>query len=90
MMIRGRVYWATRKRFHEIVEMSAMIERVISSGGELSTLQHIFDEVDAIEKVRGRYLTWQESLGPASPPSKKPPKTKSLTSKLKPAKPRTR
>lgn len=58
-----RLYWTTRKRFDELVEISSMIESAISKGASLSTLRHIFDESKTIEDMQGRYHSWTAGNG---------------------------
>lgn len=58
-----RLYWTTRKRFDELVEISSMIESAISKGASLSTLRHIFDECKTVDDIRSRYRAWQHDGG---------------------------
>jgi hypothetical protein len=64
MMIRGRLYWVTRKQFFVLAETSAMLETVISGGGKLPTIHHIFDEAKTMADMHTRFSKWQaERLG---------------------------
>jgi antibiotic biosynthesis monooxygenase (ABM) superfamily enzyme len=58
-----RLYWTTRKRFDELVEISSLIESAISKGASLSTLRHVFDEPKTVEEVRGRFRAWLQDEG---------------------------
>lgn len=53
-----RLYWTTRKRFDELVEISSLIESAIRKGASLTTLRQIFDEPMTVEDIQYRYHSW--------------------------------
>lgn len=58
-----RLYWTTRRRFDDLVEVSNLIESAISNGATLTTLQQIFDEPETIREIQSRYRSWISGKG---------------------------
>lgn len=60
-----RLYWTTRRRFDDLVEVSNLIESAISNGATLTTLQHIFDEPETMREIQSRYRSWVSGKDPS-------------------------
>lgn len=59
LMIRDRLYWATRKQYLELAETTNILEAIVAAGGGLSAIQHILDDATSMDDIRARLIQWQ-------------------------------
>jgi hypothetical protein len=62
MSSRGQTYWVSCRLFKDVVEISIMLEEIISARSSLITIQHIFDDASGMEDTRTRFACWRKGV----------------------------